>query len=103
MDGLTGLYSGETTTTKTGQSGVVGGTARRVLTSSSPDAVRAEIIAAAGDLKTDRKILLLDQPDALLATSGEALTSQGLQTMILQLREVSLLLAFPHSKIQLHL
>jgi hypothetical protein len=51
--------------------------------------VAGVIEAALGDLKTSKKVLIIDQLDLLLAATGDDVTSVGLQNMLLSLRGVS--------------
>lgn len=78
VDGLTGLFTGESGTS----------TKDRVLRSSKLGDMRIELEAALGTLRSETKILVVDQLDVVLAAS-ENLTSSSLSTMLLSLREVS--------------
>ena len=80
MDGLTALATGQV------EGAVEKGT--RVLNSVKLDHVKAEIEAALADLRPTRRILIVDQPDALLAISDD-ITSLALQNTLLSLREVN--------------
>lgn len=53
--------------------------------------VKKEIEAALGELQASKKILVVDQLDALLAATGEETTSLKAQETLLQLRQVSYL------------
>lgn len=80
MDGLTGLHTGSAAATQASQ---------HVLRSSEGvQRIKEGVEAALVQLKTGKKILVLDQPDVLLATSGDDVGSQAVQNLILQLREV---------------
>lgn len=63
----------------------------RVLRSSQLDEVRKGIEAALGDVRTSRKVLVVDQLDVLLAITGdqEGVNSLAMENMLLSLREVS--------------
>lgn len=78
VDGLSGLFTG-----------APGTGSDRTLRSSGTDHVRSELEAALGDVRTGTKVLIIDQLDALLAASGEDVTSTSLSAMLLSLREVS--------------
>lgn len=84
MDGLTGLFTGD-----------AGSGKDKTLRSSRVDDIRREVESAVADLKTERKILVVDQLDALLAASGEDVTSTALSNMLLSLREVRSSVSFP--------
>lgn len=79
VDGLTGLFTGD------------GGDARdRTLRSAKESDVRREIEGAIGDLKVEKKVLVIDALDVLLATADEGSMSSGsLSDLLLSLREVS--------------
>lgn len=84
VDGLTGLFSSE----EEGNSVVRGGRSDGILRSSKVEDVEAAIVTALGQLQTDRKVLIIDQLDVLLAASEEDVTSTSLSGMLLSLREV---------------
>lgn len=86
VDGLTGLFSGEEGQNVVG--GAPNGRSDRVLRSSKVRDVEAGIIAALGQLRTEKKVLIIDQMDVLLAASEEDVTSSALSGMLLSLREV---------------
>ena len=93
VDGLTGLFADAAGEEDGDESGSRRRSSRRrrVLRGGGGlEDVRREVEGALGDLTTSRKVLVLDQPDVLLATSpsSSTLTSQALQTTILQLRSV---------------
>lgn len=78
VDGLTGLFTGD-----------AGDGRDRVLKSSKEEDVKSGIEAAIAELKTGTKILIVDQPDLLLAAAEEgSITSGRLSDMLLSLREV---------------
>jgi elongator complex protein 6 len=80
VDGLTGLFASESAPTQGSQ---------HVLKSSGGiQGVRTVVEAALAQLKTEKKVLVLDQPDVLLAASGGDIGSQAVHNLILQLREV---------------
>jgi elongator complex protein 6 len=81
VDGLGGLCTGEAPL-ETGK------TKNRVIRSPRIDHVQAELEAALGDLTSRRKVLIVDQLDALLAVSEDNVTSTSLSSMLLSLREV---------------
>ncbi|KAH6607393.1 hypothetical protein Trco_003706 [Trichoderma cornu-damae] len=81
VDGLTGLLSG-------GQGSELNSDRGRVLQSGRLDDVRSGIEAAIGDIRSDPKVLIVDQLDELLAVSGEeAAAGPALEEMLLSLRE----------------
>jgi elongator complex protein 6 len=82
VDGLTGLFTaGNTPALQNG--------AQHVLRSSGGiEGVRKSVEEALAQLKTEKKVLILDQPDVLLAASGDETGSQAVHNLILQLREV---------------
>ncbi|KAL6880979.1 hypothetical protein J3F83DRAFT_720528 [Trichoderma novae-zelandiae] len=81
VDGLTGLLSGGQGSESTGDRG-------RILKSEKLDDVRRGIEAAIGDLRPSSKVLIVDQPDELLAISGEEnVTALALEGMLFSLRE----------------
>jgi elongator complex protein 6 len=84
VDGLTGLVAGDA------------GSARdRVIKSAKEADVRKEIDAAVAGLKTTKQILIVDQPDLLLALAQEgSVTSGSLSSLLLSLREVCF--RYPH-------
>ncbi|KEY68658.1 hypothetical protein S7711_00536 [Stachybotrys chartarum IBT 7711] len=79
VDGLTQLFNGDQ------NSG--GPPKQRVLGSSSIDHLAKYCTAALADLKTTKKIIIVDQLDLLLAASGEDVTSTQMQNLVLVLRE----------------
>lgn len=81
MDGLSGQISSTNTTSKR----------EKVLRSTRVNDVEREIGQALGELRTQKKVLIVDQIDALLAISEDDVTSSKLSNMILSLREVSAL------------
>lgn len=87
VDGLTGLlYSGS----DDGKAGDAADTRKDgVLKSSRIGDMQAEITAALAQLRTGRKVLVIDQIDVLLAVSEDEVTSTGISSMLLSLREVS--------------
>lgn len=82
MDGLTGLF--------TGLGPTPGPRRERVLRSIKLADVKKEIETALAELQSTKKILVVDQLDALLAVTGEDLTSLKAQETVLSLREVSI-------------
>lgn len=81
VDGLSGQISSTNTTSKR----------EKVLRSTRVNDVEREIGQALGELRTQKKVLIVDQIDALLAISEDDVTSSKLSNMILSLREVSAL------------
>lgn len=80
VDGLTGLVTG------TGDADNGG---HRVIKSSKEADVRKETDAAVAGLKTSKNVLIVDQPDLLLALAQEGgLTGGSLSDLLLSLREV---------------
>ncbi|KAI9163367.1 hypothetical protein HJFPF1_04975 [Paramyrothecium foliicola] len=79
VDGLTGLFTGEAGGSNDGS--------RRVLRSSKVADVAAVIEASLGDVRTSKRILIVDQLDLLLAATEDDVTSLALQNMLLSLRE----------------
>ena len=67
------------------------GSGRRVLTTPTVDALRSALEGALAQLKATcpRTVLILDQPDLLLAAAGHDVSSQALHEMLLDVREVS--------------
>lgn len=51
--------------------------------------MKKEVEGAIADLRTSRKVLIIDQLDALLAITDEATTGLTLQNLVLSLRSVS--------------
>jgi elongator complex protein 6 len=93
IDGLTGLFSGDQAKnpgmgSSSGRLGDGNPKAERILRSSRLADVQAGINAALAQLQTSRKILVIDQIDALLAASEEDVTSAAVSSMLLSLREV---------------
>ncbi|KAI5464150.1 hypothetical protein BGZ63DRAFT_377065 [Mariannaea sp. PMI_226] len=82
VDGLTGLVA------PPGPTGVSAARKERVLRSSKIVDVKKEIEGAIADLTTHRKILIVDQLDALLAITEEATTSLSIQNLLLSLRSL---------------
>ncbi|CAM1502018.1 Fc.00g040020.m01.CDS01 [Cosmosporella sp. VM-42] len=80
VDGLTGLFSGAASTP--------GARKERVLRSSKLADVKKEIESAVAELRTTKKVLIVDQLDALLAVTGEDVTSLKVQEMVLSLRDL---------------
>lgn len=82
VDGLTGLVTGEVPPASTARK-------ERVLRGSKIADIQKELEAAVADLRTTRKVLVVDQLDALLAVTDETTTSLTLQNLLLSLRSVS--------------
>ncbi|KAG5664521.1 hypothetical protein KAF25_008255 [Fusarium avenaceum] len=81
IDGLTGLYSDASPQAP-------GARKERFLRSTSPTDIKKEIEGALGDLRASRKVLIIDQLDALLAVTDESTTSLTLQNLVLSLRSL---------------
>ncbi|CAG9995851.1 unnamed protein product [Clonostachys byssicola] len=77
VDGLSGQISGTNTT----------GKKERVLRSTRVNDVERDIGQSLGELRTQKRVLIVDQIDALLAISDDDATSSKLSSMILSLRE----------------
>jgi elongator complex protein 6 len=82
VDGLTGLYGDS-------KPQAPGARKERVLRGTNVADIKKEIEGAIGDLRASRKVLIIDQLDALLAVSDESTTSLTLQNLVLGLRSVS--------------
>jgi hypothetical protein len=81
VDGLTGLFTAGDPASQIG--------AQHVLRSrGGVEGVRKSVEEALAQLKTEKKALILDQPDVLLAASCDETGSQAVHDLILQLREV---------------
>lgn len=89
VDGLSGLFVHPPTAHGPGE---VGAGQQRILSDPTLPAFREQVekgIAEARALNPGSKtVLVLDQPDLLLAASGEDISSQALQEVLLDLREV---------------
>ena len=83
MDGLTNLFAEDIGSSPSPQPG-----SNRVVKGSKLEGVRKEIELALSDLKSSRKILIIDGLDCLVAASGGEVTSLAAQDLILHLREV---------------
>ncbi|KAL5620671.1 hypothetical protein FOBRF1_003917 [Fusarium oxysporum] len=81
IDGFSGLY-GEAKT------GVPGTQKERTLRSTKLADIKREIEGAIADLRASRKILVIDQLDALLAVTDDSTTSLTLQDAVLSLRSL---------------
>ncbi|KAH7158066.1 hypothetical protein B0J13DRAFT_187813 [Dactylonectria estremocensis] len=81
VDGLTGLVTGEVPPASTARK-------ERVLRGSKIADIQKELEAAVADLRTTRKVLVVDQLDALLAVTDETTTSLTLQNLLLSLRSL---------------
>jgi elongator complex protein 6 len=81
VDGLTGLTLGDVP--------AAGVRREKVLRSRNVVDIKKDIEAAVGELGTRRKVLVVDQLDALLAITDEATTSLVVQNLLLSLRDVS--------------
>ncbi|KAK7408862.1 hypothetical protein QQX98_008985 [Neonectria punicea] len=79
VDGLTGLVAGDAPP---------GSRKERVIRGSKLPDVKKELEAAVADLGTTRKVLIVDQLDALLAITDETTTSLALQNLLLSLRSL---------------
>ncbi|KAF4984288.1 hypothetical protein FZEAL_500 [Fusarium zealandicum] len=82
VDGLTGLYGNDPSTARPSAR------KERVLKSTNLADVKREIEGAIADLNTSRKVLIIDQLDALLAITDESTTSLALQNLTLSLRSL---------------
>ncbi|KAH6973608.1 hypothetical protein BKA56DRAFT_659470 [Ilyonectria sp. MPI-CAGE-AT-0026] len=83
VDGLTGLVTGDASPAPA--SAV---RKERVLRSSKVVDIKKELEAAVADLRTTRKVLVVDQLDTLLAITDETTTSLTLQNLLLSLRSI---------------
>ncbi|KAF7548077.1 hypothetical protein G7Z17_g7284 [Cylindrodendrum hubeiense] len=83
VDGLTGLVTGDAPP-------VPANPARkeRFLRSTKLPDIKKELEAAVADLRTTRKVLVVDQLDALLAITDETTTSITIQNLLLSLRSL---------------
>ncbi|KAM0356034.1 hypothetical protein ACHAPU_000427 [Fusarium lateritium] len=81
VDGLTGLYGDANPP-------VSGARKERLLRSTSPADIKKEMEGALGDLRASRKVLIIDQLDALLAVTDELTASLTLQNLVLGLRSL---------------
>ncbi|KAK6714097.1 hypothetical protein SNK04_005054 [Fusarium graminearum] len=81
VDGLTGTYGDSKPQTP-------GARKERVLRGTNLADIKKEIEGAIGDLKASRKVLIIDQLDALLAITDESTTSLTLQNLVLGLRSL---------------
>lgn len=94
VDGLTGLF---TSSSPSGHdrrpSGQVEIPGQKVLLGATADQLRRTLEDAVAHVQAlnpgTQTVLVVDQPDVLLAAAGEAISSQGLRDTILGLREVS--------------
>lgn len=87
VDGLTGLFSGAP---GSGISGPLGGTqGHHVLRAATLDELQKGAQGAIHTCATRNVILILDNPDLLLAAAGNAISGQALRETLLQIREVS--------------
>lgn len=91
VDGLTGLFTPASEHGRK-QSGM-DASARRVLLAATTDHFRRVLEDALSHAQVlnpgTRTVLVIDQPDVLLATAGDSISGQGLRGAILGLREVS--------------
>ncbi|KAK1982774.1 hypothetical protein LZ30DRAFT_589922 [Colletotrichum cereale] len=85
VDGLSGLFSQESA----GQPAAAAAKGRRVLHGATLPAIQRELEGAVADVSAAgaKTVLVLDQPDLLLAASGEGLTSLALRDMLLDVQE----------------
>jgi elongator complex protein 6 len=81
VDGLTGIYGDS-------KPQAPGARKERVLRGTNLADIKKEIEGAIGDLKASRKVLIIDQLDALLAVTDESTTSLALQNLVLGLRSL---------------
>ncbi|CAG7562282.1 unnamed protein product [Fusarium equiseti] len=81
VDGLTGLYDDAKPQAPSARK-------ERVLRSTDLADIKREIEGALGDLRASRKVLVIDQLDALLAVTDESTTSLTLQNLVLGLRSL---------------
>lgn len=86
VDGLTGLYS---SAQPAARPSVPTARKERVLRSTNVADVKKEVEGAIADLRTSRKVLIIDQLDALLAITDESTTGLALQNLVLSLCSVS--------------
>lgn len=91
MDGLSGLFSPDKAAQPTAKG-------RRVLRGAKLPEIQRELAGAISDLHAaDAKtVLVLDQPDLLLAASAEELTGIALRNMLLDIQEVSMCSTITH-------
>jgi elongator complex protein 6 len=68
---------------------VPGARKERIIRSTNLADVKKEVEGAIADLRTSRKVLIIDQLDALLAITDESTTGLALQNLVLSLRSVS--------------
>lgn len=91
VDGLTGLFVSSSDQELRQAGAQISG--KRVLTTATTDHLQRTLDEAVAHAQIScpgtRTILVIDQPDVLLATTGDAMTGQGLRDTILGLREVS--------------
>ncbi|KAJ4200868.1 hypothetical protein NW767_007006 [Fusarium falciforme] len=85
VDGLTGLYSSAQPAVRPSVPGV---RKERVIRSTNLADVKKEVEGAIADLRTSRKVLIIDQLDALLAITDESTTGLTLQNLVLSLRSL---------------
>ncbi|TDZ46823.1 hypothetical protein CTRI78_v008934 [Colletotrichum trifolii] len=80
VDGLTGLFSGWAPPVPKG---------RRTLRSASLPDIQRELDAAVADVSAPgvKTVLIVDQPDLVLAATGDEVTGLGLRDMLLDVRE----------------
>lgn len=86
MDGITGLCGPDVSSSRTS---IPAPRKERIIKSTSVADIEKEIAGAISDLGASRKVLIIDQLDALLAITDESTTSQTLQNSLLSLRSVS--------------
>ncbi|KAK5998769.1 putative MFS-type transporter [Cladobotryum mycophilum] len=83
VDGLTGIFTGNKP-----PGPVIRGKEGRVLRSDQLKDVKREIEAALGDVRTGKKVLIVDAVDEWLAVSGdEGMSGLAVENMLLSLRE----------------
>ncbi|RSL96600.1 hypothetical protein CEP52_011365 [Fusarium oligoseptatum] len=85
VDGLSGLYSNSQPVARPS---VPATRKERVLRSTNLIDVKKEVEGAIADLRTSRKVLVIDQLDALLAITDESTTGLALQNLVLSLRSL---------------
>ncbi|KAF5627914.1 uncharacterized protein FTJAE_9044 [Fusarium tjaetaba] len=81
IDGFSGLHGED-------KNGVPGTRKERTLRSTELSDIKREIEGSVADLRASRKILIIDQLDALLAVTDDSTTSLTLQDAVLSLRSL---------------
>ncbi|KAF4344612.1 hypothetical protein FBEOM_1407 [Fusarium beomiforme] len=81
IDGFSGLYGDA-------KPAVPGARKERILRSSKLADIKKEVEGAIADLRVSRKVLVIDQLDALLAVTDDSTTSLTIQDLVLGLRSL---------------